>query len=131
VWEKSTQGLLLSAVYWGYMSSMVIASFAIYRFGSRKVCALNVFVMSLLCMLCHPASHWSPWAVFVLRVGMGINTVSRIFFFFFCSQVPPLLLSVHTVAEAYKGWLVTLYQHKRTNGGELIALSDILNDLLF
>ena len=32
MWDKETQGLLLGAVYWGYMSSLIIASYFIYFF---------------------------------------------------------------------------------------------------
>ncbi|KAK7093072.1 hypothetical protein V1264_008725 [Littorina saxatilis] len=75
VWDKATQGLLLGAVYWGYMVAQVIAAYFIYFFGPRRVCMVSVFIMSALTVLCHPAALWSPWAVFTLRVLVGICTV--------------------------------------------------------
>ena len=76
VWDKETQGLLLGAVYWGYMSSLIIASYFIYFFGARRVCVISMLAMSAFTMLCPPAAYWSPWAVFVLRVAVGLCTVS-------------------------------------------------------
>ena len=76
MWDKETQGLLLGAVYWGYMSSLIIASYFIYFFGARRVCVVSMLAMSAFTMLCPPAAYWSPWAVFVLRVAVGLCTVS-------------------------------------------------------
>ena len=76
VWDKETQGLLLGAVYWGYMSSLIVASYFIYFFGARRVCVVSMLAMSAFTMLCPPAAYWSPWAVFVLRVAVGLCTVS-------------------------------------------------------
>ena len=76
MWSKETQGLLLGAVYWGYMSTQVFASYLYFLFGARRVCVVSMLTMSVLTMLCHPAAHWSPWAVFTVRVAMGVCTVS-------------------------------------------------------
>ena len=75
VWDKEMQGLLLGAVYWGYMCAQIVAAYFFYYFGPRLVCVVSMLAMSAFTMLCHPAAHWSPWAVFALRVAAGVCTV--------------------------------------------------------
>ncbi|KAK7477233.1 hypothetical protein BaRGS_00031544 [Batillaria attramentaria] len=72
VWNKEMQGIVLGSVYWGLMITQLFAAYVFYYAGPKLVCGVCMAVMSLLSMLCHPASYWSPWAVFVLRLGMGI-----------------------------------------------------------
>ncbi|XP_076456263.1 putative transporter slc-17.2 [Babylonia areolata] len=74
VWTKETQGLLLGALYWGHMATQVFGGYLFLMFGPRNVTVVSMLVMSVLTMLCHPAAFWSPWAVFVLRVGVGVCT---------------------------------------------------------
>ncbi|XP_076455726.1 putative transporter slc-17.2 [Babylonia areolata] len=71
-WDKSLQGLLLGALYWGYMVSLVPASYIVQRRGFRLVIGFSIVAMSLLHVLCHPAAFLSPWAVFALRVCIGL-----------------------------------------------------------
>ncbi|KAK7477232.1 hypothetical protein BaRGS_00031543, partial [Batillaria attramentaria] len=74
VWDKEMQGLLLGAIYWGYMLFQVIGGYLFYYGGPRLVCGVSMVFMSVCNVLCHPAAYWSPWAVFVLRVIIGICT---------------------------------------------------------
>ena len=76
LWDKQLQGLLLGALYWGYTVIQVPASYVIQRKGPRLVVGAAIVVMSVLHWLCHPAALLSPWAVFALRVGIGLCSVS-------------------------------------------------------
>ena len=75
VWSKSMQGILLGAVYWGYMIIQIPASFVVNHYGSKKVGIVSMTIMAILTMLIHPMSYLSPWAVFCLRVAVGLCTV--------------------------------------------------------
>ncbi|KAL8600735.1 hypothetical protein ACOMHN_057323 [Nucella lapillus] len=78
VWDKETQGLLLSALYISYTLLQIPASYLIRRHGVRLTAGVSVVGMPVCHVLCHPAALLSPWAVLALRICMGACTAPTI-----------------------------------------------------
>ncbi|ESO94146.1 hypothetical protein LOTGIDRAFT_161346 [Lottia gigantea] len=91
VWSKEIQGLILGGLYWGYVPSQLISGLILKRYGIRRTVGPLFLAMSLLTILTHSAAIWSPWAVFTLRVLIGIlNGVTMPgLFFIIAAWAPP------------------------------------------
>ncbi|KAK6181331.1 hypothetical protein SNE40_009209 [Patella caerulea] len=70
-WSKDMQGLLLGALYWGYVPLQILGGYLMTRFGIRRTVGPCMFAMSILTLLTHAAALISPWALFVLRILLG------------------------------------------------------------
>nr|KAG5692379.1 hypothetical protein BaRGS_007992 [Batillaria attramentaria] len=76
VWDKEMQGLLLGAIYWGYMLFQVIGGYLFYYGGPRLVCGLSVPWLKILTSLCFWAmvsAHVSfTWGLFLFLSNLPI-----------------------------------------------------------
>jgi MFS family permease len=71
IWPKNTQGTILSAFFWGYMSSQILGGYLASRFGGRLIIGLTVFGGSLLTLLSPIAARTDVTAFIALRVLLG------------------------------------------------------------
>ena len=72
-WDRSTQGKLLAAFYFGYMAGQLPSGYIAARFGPRISVTVGLLCSSLLNLLLPLAAmHASWWAVAALRVLMGL-----------------------------------------------------------
>ncbi|TKR77023.1 hypothetical protein L596_018073 [Steinernema carpocapsae] len=55
IWNKATQGSILSAFFWGYIASQVLGGYLAARIGGRIVLGVTILTGSVLTLL-------SPWA---------------------------------------------------------------------
>ncbi|KAK0416233.1 hypothetical protein QR680_012364 [Steinernema hermaphroditum] len=55
IWNKATQGSILSAFFWGYIASQVLGGYLAARIGGRLVLGVTILSGSLLTLV-------SPWA---------------------------------------------------------------------
>ncbi|KAI1729016.1 major facilitator superfamily domain-containing protein [Ditylenchus destructor] len=72
-WAKNTQGTVLSAFFWGYMTSQVLGGYLASRIGSTKVIVAVVFLSSLATLLSPVAARFHVFAFVFLRVLLGFS----------------------------------------------------------
>lgn len=71
-WAKPSQGMLLSAYYFGYCTTMLLGGTLSVRFGAKKILWLGL-TASAICALLTPFVVASFAAVAALRVVMGLS----------------------------------------------------------
>ncbi|KAJ2946184.1 hypothetical protein O0L34_g5118 [Tuta absoluta] len=91
-WSEATQGLLLSAFYYGYVVTHLPGGLLAERFGGKWTCGLSLLASSIANLL-------TPWAVriggaaglFAIRVcyGLGEGPVTPSFVLLLARWVPP------------------------------------------
>ncbi|KAI5652002.1 major facilitator superfamily domain-containing protein [Phthorimaea operculella] len=90
-WSEATQGLLLSAFYYGYVVTHLPGGLLAERFGGKWTCGLGLLISSLATLL-------TPWSVtvggstglFIVRVlcGLGEGPVTPSFVLLLARWVP-------------------------------------------
>lgn len=70
-WSKSTQGLIQSIFFAGYMLTMVPGGRLADRRGGRPVLAVGVLVWSLATLLIPPSATLALWLLLLCRVVLG------------------------------------------------------------
>ena len=74
VWTKSTQGIVLGGLYWGYLLLQLPAQRIMEYFSCKKVAFSTILLMSLLTIVIPVASDVSPWLVMAIRVVQGLTS---------------------------------------------------------
>ncbi|ESO94215.1 hypothetical protein LOTGIDRAFT_161423 [Lottia gigantea] len=91
IWSKEKQGILLGALFWGYVPLQILGGYLVKRIGIRHATGPFFLAMSTLTLLSHPAALWSPWALFVLRMLIGCTNAVCLpgIFFILSTWAPP------------------------------------------
>lgn len=71
-WSLSTQGLVLSAFFWGYLATQVLGGWLADRYGGTRVLGLAVVWWSAFTLLTPPVAG-SLVLLFAVRVGLGMG----------------------------------------------------------
>ncbi len=71
-WSLSTQGLVLSAFFWGYLATQVLGGWLADRYGGARVLGLAVVWWSAFTLLTPPVVG-SLLLLFAVRVGLGMG----------------------------------------------------------
>ena len=72
-WSPSTQGLVLSSFYVGYLLMQIGGGRLADRFGGKLILGLGVLAWSLFTILTPPAAFLGFSALLLARVGMGLG----------------------------------------------------------
>ncbi|XP_005107785.1 uncharacterized transporter slc-17.2 [Aplysia californica] len=72
VWSKSTQGIILGGLYWGYLLLQLPSQRIIQHLGCKRLSLGCVLLMSLLTMALPAAARLSPWLMMSIRVAQGL-----------------------------------------------------------
>jgi MFS family permease len=72
-WSPSTQGLVLSSFYIGYLLMQIGGGRLADRFGGKVVLGLGVLLWSLFTILTPPAAFLGFSALLLARIGMGLG----------------------------------------------------------
>ena len=72
-WSESQVGLIFSSFYIGYMITMALGGFLADKFGGKRVLGLGVILWSLFTILTPFAAHNGLFALFFIRILMGIG----------------------------------------------------------
>ena len=75
VWTKEDQGLVLGAIFWGYMLTNIAGGVAATRYGGKRVIGGALFVASILTAVTPIAARSSIVAIIAVRVLVGICLV--------------------------------------------------------
>ncbi|XP_012936170.1 uncharacterized transporter slc-17.2 [Aplysia californica] len=108
VWDKTTQGLLLGALFWTYLLLTFPGYHLVRNRQKRHVIMVSMLVMSVTSLLIHGAALLSPWAVFVIKLIHGACTALTVIAFYgmWARWAPP----------SERASLLSLY-----NSGQMIA----------
>uniref|UniRef100_A0A914C6I4 Major facilitator superfamily (MFS) profile domain-containing protein n=2 Tax=Acrobeloides nanus TaxID=290746 RepID=A0A914C6I4_9BILA len=71
LWSKNTQGGVLSAFFWGYMSSQILAGYLASRYGGRLVIGVTVLGGALITLLSPLAANLNVYTFIGLRAILG------------------------------------------------------------
>uniref|UniRef100_A0A915ETH7 Major facilitator superfamily (MFS) profile domain-containing protein n=1 Tax=Ditylenchus dipsaci TaxID=166011 RepID=A0A915ETH7_9BILA len=71
LWSKHTQGSLLSAFFWGYLTSQVLGGYLAARIGPKLVIGVCLTLSSLITLFSPLAARLNVPAFFILRVLLG------------------------------------------------------------
>ena len=72
-WDRSTQGLVLSSFFVGYLMTQVFGGFLADRFGGKMVLGLGVLLWSFFTIITPPAAFAGLTVLLLARVGMGLG----------------------------------------------------------
>ena len=71
-WTQSQQGLLKSAFFIGYVLLQVHGGSLAEKFGTKIVLGLCILSTSVLTLLTPLAATWNFWALFAIRLLIGL-----------------------------------------------------------
>ncbi|XP_057659463.1 sialin [Diorhabda carinulata] len=72
-WSKSTQGILLSAYFWGYIVAQLPGGRIAELFSAKWVMFFSVAINAVCTLLSPVMANWHVAALIVMRVGEGIG----------------------------------------------------------
>ncbi len=72
-WDPSTQGLVLSSFFVGYLLTQIVGGRLADRYGGKIVLGLGVLAWSLFTILTPPAAFLGLAALLLCRVAMGLG----------------------------------------------------------
>ena len=72
-WDETTQGVILSCFYFGYMITQLLGGYLADRFGGKLVLAVGVLWWSIFTILTPPAAAMGIGMLIAMRVLMGMG----------------------------------------------------------
>lgn len=72
-WDKSLQGGILGAFFWGYTVMQIPSGVLSERFGPRRMIFVGMFLVSVLTILTPVLARGSPYLLIVTRVLIGMG----------------------------------------------------------
>ncbi|XP_052131701.1 sialin-like [Frankliniella occidentalis] len=72
-WDETTQGVVLSSFYYGYILSHIPGGVLADRFGGKHTLGLGILSTALTTLLTPPAAWLGPGWLIALRVIMGVG----------------------------------------------------------
>lgn len=77
-WDTNTQGLVLGAFFYGYITTQIPGGWLAEVFGGKKLFGFGVLCTAVLTLLTPLAARWNLYVFIALRVVEGIGEVSVI-----------------------------------------------------
>lgn len=75
-WDEKTQGMILSAFYYGYIITHVPGGVLSQKFGGKQTFGLGIFSTAVFTLLTPiVAEDTGAWGIIVLRFLMGLGEV--------------------------------------------------------
>ena len=75
-WTRSFQGHVLSSVFYGYLSTMMLGGWLAGRYGGKHVIGAGLIVSSIATLLIPAAVRINQYLIIVLRIIVGMSSVS-------------------------------------------------------
>lgn len=72
-WDRTTQGVVLSAFFYGYLLTQILGGWLADRYGGKAVLGTGVLLWSLFTLLTPPAAAAGFAVLFLARVAMGMG----------------------------------------------------------
>lgn len=71
-WDESTQGLVLSSFFYGYLATQILGGFLATKFGGKRIFGYGILVTAILSLVTPEAARVGTWALIVVRVIEGL-----------------------------------------------------------
>ncbi|XP_044011040.1 sialin-like [Aphidius gifuensis] len=71
-WDLKLQGLILSAFFYGYVSSQIFGGILSSKIGGKKVLGFGIGITALLTIITPPLTRTSVYLLIIVRVFVGI-----------------------------------------------------------
>jgi len=81
-WDKTTQSMILSGYYYGYIISQILGGWLSGRFGGKVTIGVFMSIVSIFNLLTPYLARQSAFAVVVTRAIMGVATVCHMLFIY-------------------------------------------------
>ncbi|XP_046377073.2 sialin-like isoform X1 [Haliotis rufescens] len=72
-WDEQTQGLILGAFFYGYVTTQVPGGFLAERYGAKRIFGFGILCTSVLTLFTPLAARWHLYAFYTLRILEGIG----------------------------------------------------------
>ena len=93
MWNKTVQGLILGSFFWGYIVTQIPGGWLATRIGGKRVYGLSMLLATVATFLTPVAAQTSYIFLIVLRILVGIASVScYTFVVTSCKSLSPALL---------------------------------------
>lgn len=79
-WSEETQGLILSAFYYGYILTHVPGGLLAQKFGGKQTLGLGILCTAVFTLLTPTVAYMGAWPLIVLRFLMGVGEVCFVTF---------------------------------------------------
>nr|CAD7258682.1 unnamed protein product [Timema shepardi] len=110
-WSESMQGVVLSAFYYGYVSTQLLCGWLSDKFGTKMVMGVGMMAAGILNLLSPLAAKWDVGALITLRVLQGM----------FCVSTFPTLLGPLEVHLASNNFLLLTSRIRRPLVSHLLS----------
>ncbi|CAF0884887.1 unnamed protein product [Brachionus calyciflorus] len=71
-WNKGTQGIILSAYFYGYLITQLPGGFISFKLGGKNVLLITMLIASLFTILIPVCSKWGPVPLMICRFIVGL-----------------------------------------------------------
>lgn len=75
-WSEKTQGMILSAFYYGYIITHIPGGLLAQKFGGKQTLGLGIFSTALFTVLTPAVARMGSLQLIILRFLMGLGEVS-------------------------------------------------------
>ena len=82
IWDKTVQGHILGSFFWGYLITQIPGGWIATKFGGKRVFGWSMFATTLATLFTPVAANVSYIFLMVLRILVGIGSVSFSFLIF-------------------------------------------------
>ncbi|XP_046544390.1 LOW QUALITY PROTEIN: sialin-like [Haliotis rubra] len=72
-WDEQTQGFILGAFFYGYVTTQVPGGFLAEKYGAKRIFGFGVLSTSVLTLFTPLAARWHLYAFYALRILEGIG----------------------------------------------------------
>ncbi len=72
-WDRTVQGVVLSAFFWGYLTTQILGGWLSDRYGGKAVLGSGVLLWSVFTLITPPAAAAGLTVLFLTRVAMGMG----------------------------------------------------------
>ena len=104
VWNKTVQGLILGSFFWGYIVTQIPGGWLATRIGGKRVYGLSMLLATVATFLTPVAAQTSYIFLIVLRILVGIASVScYTFVVTSCMSLSPLPHPLSSTGVGYRG----------------------------
>ncbi|XP_060064462.1 sialin-like [Ylistrum balloti] len=71
-WDESTQGLILSAFFYGYAATQIPGGYLATKFGGKHIFGCGILITAILTLLTPLVARIGTWALIVCRIIEGL-----------------------------------------------------------
>ncbi|XP_033726727.1 sialin-like [Pecten maximus] len=71
-WDESTQGILLSSFFYGYIVTQIPGGFLARTFGGKRVFGYGVLITAILSLVTPVVARVGTWALIIVRAAEGL-----------------------------------------------------------